>query len=187
MMPRSSRRGFSLLEVMIATAVLAGSAMVLMSLISLGTRFGSKAELRMGALVQAQSILDETLLRIAGGESIESYTGIASGTKPRSYRVTVELFPLGDATELGAAVATQPAMDALNADRGPGQVTQAVPGLPEPSELVSVKVELYETEGMIDGRQGVAGPKPLIALTRLVRRAPVSEATAQSTPMRGGR
>ncbi|MFM8398283.1 MAG: prepilin-type N-terminal cleavage/methylation domain-containing protein, partial [Pirellula sp.] len=40
MIPRSSQRGFSLLEVMIATAILAASAMVLLSLISLGTRFG---------------------------------------------------------------------------------------------------------------------------------------------------
>jgi prepilin-type N-terminal cleavage/methylation domain-containing protein len=52
-----SRRGFSLLEVMIATAILAASAMVLLSLISLGTRFGSKAETRMGQPFTLKHIL----------------------------------------------------------------------------------------------------------------------------------
>ena len=79
-----SRRGFSLLEVMIATAILAASAMVLLSLISLGTRFGSKAETRIGGLVQAQSILDESILRMQAGESIESYTAVLPGTTPKS-------------------------------------------------------------------------------------------------------
>ena len=96
-----SRRGFSLLEVMIATAILAASAMVLLSLISLGTRFGSKAETRIGGLVQAQSILDESILRMQAGESIESYTAVLPGTtpkstKPKSYRVTIEPYVLGE-------------------------------------------------------------------------------------------
>ncbi|MFN7626093.1 MAG: prepilin-type N-terminal cleavage/methylation domain-containing protein, partial [Pirellula sp.] len=50
-----SRGAFSLLEVMIATAILAGSAMVLLSLIGLGARYGNRAEVRIAALVQAQS------------------------------------------------------------------------------------------------------------------------------------
>ena len=204
----SSRRGFSLLEVMIATAVLAASAMVLLSLISLGTRFGSKAETRIGALVQAQSILDESILRIHSGESIESYTGVLAGSPPRGYRVTVEPFELRDLTATNGSFG-QPSESASSgfgesnagsfgsngpsigttsaADAGTG-LGNAVglgtaPADPQPSELVSVQVEVYESEGgaanmpsaSLAGGVGVkAGPKPLIQLTRLVRRAPVA-------------
>ncbi|MFM7976693.1 MAG: prepilin-type N-terminal cleavage/methylation domain-containing protein, partial [Pirellula sp.] len=103
MIPRSSQRGFSLLEVMIATAILAASAMVLLSLISLGTRFGSKAEMRIGALVQAQSILDESILRMHSGESIESYTGVLPGSTPQSYRVTVEPYDISSSKTMDRA------------------------------------------------------------------------------------
>ncbi|MFM7928464.1 MAG: hypothetical protein ACKO9Q_12200, partial [Pirellula sp.] len=50
------------------------------------------------------------------------------------------------------------------------------PAKPLPSELVSIKVELYESEGATasvpaSGKAGAA--KPLVELTRLVRRSPV--------------
>lgn len=57
----SRRAGFSLMEVIIATAILAASALVLSSLLGLGTKFGNRAELRSFALVKAQSVLDEYL------------------------------------------------------------------------------------------------------------------------------
>jgi len=79
-----SRYAFSLLEVMIATAILAASAMVLLSLISLGTRFGSKAETRIGALIQAQSIMDESILAVQSGSDQESYSAVLPGGQPRS-------------------------------------------------------------------------------------------------------
>ena len=180
----SSRRGFSLLEVMIATAVLAASAMVLLSLISLGTRFGSKAEIRMGALIQAQSILDESILRMHSGESIESYTGVLAGSQPRGYRVTIETFEIQDPSSangsyeesLGVASQGLGRNSAPDTDASSGTTNglSPIPGGAQPSELVSVKVELYETEGLIlGGRQGATGPKPLIELSRLVRRARV--------------
>lgn len=203
----SSRRGFSLLEVMIATAVLAASAMVLLSLISLGTRFGSKAETRIGALVQAQSILDESILRIHSGESIESYTGVLAGSQPRGYRVTVEPFELQDPTATNGSFGQPPepaasgfgesnagvfgfngpsigSTSAVDAGTGSGNAVGlgTTPVDPQPSELVSVQVEVYESEGgaanmpSVSMARGVgvkAGPKPLIQLTRLVRRAPV--------------
>ncbi|MFN6140187.1 MAG: prepilin-type N-terminal cleavage/methylation domain-containing protein [Planctomycetota bacterium] len=174
MIPRSSQRGFSLLEVMIATAILAASAMVLLSLISLGTRFGSKAEMRIGALVQAQSILDESILRMHSGESIESYTGVLAGSVPRSYRVTVEPFEVLSQATTG----NTPPDGKLGPD--PQGLETLAPGSnptkPMPSELVSIKVELYESEGATSGMPtgGKAGAaKPLVELTRLVRRKPV--------------
>lgn len=189
MIPRSSQRGFSLLEVMIATAILAASAMVLLSLISLGTRFGSKAEMRIGALVQAQSILDESILRMHSGESIESYTGVLPGSTPRSYRVTVEPYDISSSKTMdrapvdGPPSSGQPSSGTPSAgpqftDRQASDVraSGSNPAKPLPSELVSIKVELYESEGATasvpaGGKAGAA--KPLVELTRLVRRSPV--------------
>ncbi|MFM8216364.1 MAG: prepilin-type N-terminal cleavage/methylation domain-containing protein, partial [Pirellula sp.] len=189
MIPRSSQRGFSLLEVMIATAILAASAMVLLSLISLGTRFGSKAEMRIGALVQAQSILDESILRMHSGESIESYTGVLPGSTPRSYRVTVEPYDISSSKTMdrapvdGQPSSGQPSSGTPSAglqftDRqaSDAPASGSNPAKPLPSELVSIKVELYESEGATasvpaGGKAGAA--KPLVELTRLVRRSPV--------------
>ena len=79
------RAGFSLLEVMLATAILAASALVLSSLLGLGAKFGSRAEERTEALAQAQSLLDEFLAMPAGaGEPLEEITGELAGTPTRN-------------------------------------------------------------------------------------------------------
>ena len=219
-----SRRGFSLLEVMIATAILAASAMVLLSLISLGTRFGSKAETRIGGLVQAQSILDESILRMQAGESIESYTAVLPGTtpkstKPKSYRVTIEPYVLGETGGTGTPGATgvsggtgtsgggsetmfggfgsgggmaSARGPALTDDlQGSGSSMAGVPSGPMPTELVSIKVELFESESASGaptaaGAKGSAGATGLgerafIELTRLVRRPVVVQEDGSST------
>lgn len=213
-----SRRGFSLLEVMIATAILAASAMVLLSLISLGTRFGSKAETRIGGLVQAQSILDESILRMQAGEAIESYTAVLPGTtpkstKPKSYRVTIEPYALAEMGGTGAsggagtsgggfeamfggfgsgggmASARGPALtDAL---QGSGASMGGVSSGPVPTELVSIKVEWFESESASGAPTGVgakgsvgatgSGERALIKLTRLVRRPVVVQEDGSST------
>ena len=219
-----SRRGFSLLEVMIATAILAASAMVLLSLISLGTRFGSKAETRIGGLVQAQSILDESILRMQAGESIESYTAVLPGTtpkstKPKSYRVTIEPYALGETGGTGTPGATgvsggtgtsgggsetmfggfgsgggmaSARGPALTDDlQGSGASMAGVPSGSMPTELVSIKVELFESESASGaptaaGAKGSVGAKgsgerALIELTRLVRRPVVVQEDGSST------
>jgi prepilin-type N-terminal cleavage/methylation domain-containing protein len=205
MIPRSSQRGFSLLEVMIATAILAASAMVLLSLISLGTRFGSKAEMRIGALVQAQSILDESILRMHSGESIESYTGVLPGSTPRSYRVTVEPYDISSSKTMDRAPVDGPPSSGTPSSGPPSSGPQFTdrqaldapasgsnPAKPLPSELVSIKVELYESEGATasvpaGGKAGAA--KPLVELTRLVRRSPVlpGQGPGDSSIPTGGR
>jgi len=192
MIPRSSQRGFSLLEVMIATAILAASAMVLLSLISLGTRFGSKAEVRIGALVQAQSILDESIVRMHSGESIDSYSGVLPGSKPRGYRVTIEPFVMGSPTAIGGSSFDSSLADS-QADSNRLNLSPAVsganPARPLPSELVSIKVELYDSEVASAGTSvgnNASGSKPLIELTRLVRRAPVATNQAATMPSTGG-
>jgi prepilin-type N-terminal cleavage/methylation domain-containing protein len=208
-----SRRGFSLLEVMIATAILAASAMVLLSLISLGTRFGSKAETRIAGLVQAQSILDESILRMQAGETIESYTAVLPGTKPKSYRVTIEPFSLGETngtglsgeTGLSGGTGTSSggsgamlggfgAGGGMSSARGPA-LTDNLQGSnaslggaasgPMPTELVSVKVELFESESASSAPTGVGAKgsegRALIELTRLVRRPVVVQEDGRST------
>jgi hypothetical protein len=206
---------------------LAASAMVLLSLISLGTRFGSKAETRIGGLVQAQSILDESILRMQAGETIESYTAVLPGTKPKSYRVTIEPFALGESSGTGASGGTGlsggtgassgtgtssggsgamlggfGAGGGMSSARGPA-LTDNLQGSnaslggaasgPMPTELVSVKVELFESEsassaptglgakgsGGATGSGGSAG-RALIELTRLVRRPVVVQEDGRS-------
>ena len=215
---------------MIATAILAASAMVLLSLISLGTRFGSKAETRIGGLVQAQSILDESILRMQAGESIESYTAVLPGTtpkstKPKSYRVTIEPYALGETGGTGTPGATgvsggtgtsgggsetmfggfgsgggmaSARGPALTDDlQGSGASMAGVPSGSMPTELVSIKVELFESESASGaptaagakgsvGAKGSAGAtgsgeRALIELTRLVRRPVVVQEDGSST------
>lgn len=83
------RRGLSLLEVMIAASILAGSAMVLSTIIGTGSRFGNRAESKVTAIIQAHSILDEALARIAAGNMFEEYSGETTGPQPKSFQVVV--------------------------------------------------------------------------------------------------
>lgn len=182
-----SRYAFSLLEVMIATAILAASAMVLLSLISLGTRFGSKAETRIGALIQAQSIMDESILAVQAGSDQESYSAVLPGGQPRSYRVVIEPIPLADPTEISPSatqsLATQssPQSNPFNTPFSPPSGTTAAnpdnaSSPPQASELVSITVELFDSANTTVS----SGPEavPLVQLKRLVRRSPRSD-TAQ--------
>jgi prepilin-type N-terminal cleavage/methylation domain-containing protein len=155
----ASRGAFSLLEVMIATAILAGSAMVLLSLIDFGTRLGNRSEARITALVLAQSILDESIARLtdatqSSGQSQNNYVGSLPGTPARSYRLAFD------------SVATQEESKDWNRDP-PAQFNQA-PTAPGSelfrTEIVCVTVELFEgTEG------SQSGSEPVVKLVRWVR------------------
>jgi type II secretory pathway pseudopilin PulG len=191
-----SRYAFSLLEVMIATAILAASAMVLLSLISLGTRFGSKAETRIGALIQAQSIMDESILAVQAGSDQESYSAVLPGGQPRSYRVVIEPIPLADPTEISPSatqsLATQssPQSNPFSTPFNPPSGTTAAnpdnaSSTPQASELVSITVELFDSANTTVS----SGPEaePLVQLKRLVRRSPridAAQGVSQSNPQR---
>jgi hypothetical protein len=177
---------------MIATAILAASAMVLLSLISLGTRFGSKAETRIGALIQAQSIMDESILAVQAGSDQESYSAVLPGGQPRSYRVVIEPIPLADPTEISPSatqsLATQSSPQS-NPFSPPSGTTAANPdnasSPPQASELVSITVELFDSANTTVS----SGPEavPLVQLKRLVRRSPrtdASQGVSQSNPQR---
>lgn len=101
--PLRPSRGLSLLEVIIATAILAGSGMILFSIIGLGSKYALRAEELTFSHHHAQSILDEWLAQplAAPGEQsgpIEeapdwSYRVESKATSdPLLQVVTVEIF-----------------------------------------------------------------------------------------------
>jgi hypothetical protein len=170
--------------------------MVLLSLISLGTRFGSKAETRIGALIQAQSIMDESILAVQAGSDQESYSAVLPGGQPRSYRVVIEPIPLADPTEISPSatqsLATQssPQSNPFSTPFSPPSGTTAAnpdnaSSPPQASELVSITVELFDSANTTVS----SGPEaePLVQLKRLVRRSPridAAQGVSQSNPQR---
>lgn len=104
---RHKTRGLSLLEVIIATAVLAGSGMVLFSIIGLGAKYARQAEELTLAHHYAQSVLDEWLAAPSsvGSDKVETFEEdpqwsyrISSKnlTDPLLVEVTVEIFHTAD-------------------------------------------------------------------------------------------
>lgn len=104
---RPPRCGFSLLEVILATAILAGSSLMLATLISNGANLGSRAQDRVEALLVAQTLIDETLA-VRHGEVFQEEQPF-SDTSRWSYRlnaesretvgvivITAEVYPIDD-------------------------------------------------------------------------------------------
>ena len=143
------QKAFSLLEVIIATAILAGSALVLFSLISLGTKYGNRAEERTIAVSLAQSILDEFIARMPNGEIREEVNGILPSIPPRNFRIEVTPFELAS-------------------NNGNDQNSNAANETP--TTLYRVKVEILETSTNLSS----ADSKPLCQLTRLVRNSQIA-------------
>lgn len=155
----ASRGAFSLLEVMIATAILAGSAMVLLSLIDFGTRLGNRSEARITALVLAQSILDESISRLrdetqSSSQSQNNYVGSLPRTPARSYRVAFDRIATQEDSREGNTSSTTQIQQGSSTPRSE----------PYRTEIVCVTVELFEgTEGSQQGSD------PLVKLVRWVR------------------
>lgn len=150
------RAGLSLLEVMIATGILAGSAIVLSSIIGTGVRFGNRAESRITAMIQATSILDETLARIAAGNVQEEYSGEITGAKPRSFEVIVRDLPDRESPATAGARDTSVGTSSrsLESNRQFG--------------LVQVDVLLFDSNGQNENRSS----RPIVHLTQVARRGP---------------
>ena len=152
-MVKQVREAFSLLEVIIATAILAGSAMVLFSLISLGTKYGNRAEEKTIAVSQAQSVLDEFIARMPNEEIREEVNGVLPSIPPRNFRIEVTPFELGGS--IGAIRNSSAAMETQNL-------------------LYRVKVELFEANASLSSVEA----KPFCQLSRLVRRPRIEAPTA---------
>ena len=83
-----SAEGFSLLEVVIATAILVSSSMVLLRLLSVGEQHQSRGERRAMAQIVAQSILDHLLVDEALRQSMDEQP--APGYLDWTYTVEVD-------------------------------------------------------------------------------------------------
>ena len=169
---RDKRSGFSLLEVMLATAILASSAMVLSSLLGLGTKLGCRAESRPEALSAAQSLLAEFLV-LPGEQSEreEERTGILNSNPPRAFRIRmVDVVPGGNEradTTAGNSIAgpslstTSSPSDSL---LGGSSANAAPSPQPIPSRLVMVTVEVFDS-----AEQEVNDARVLCQLSQLAR------------------
>jgi len=90
---RRNRRGFSLMELILATAVLAASGAALFGLIGQGAMFAGRAQRESFALHLAQSVLDE-FLAMPGEVEPE---GTFAEDETWAYRITSESFDEGGA------------------------------------------------------------------------------------------
>ena len=184
---RNRRVGFSLLEVMLATAILASSAMVLSSLLGLGAKYGSRAEARTEALSQAQSLLAEFLaMPREAAEQESERTGLLNSNPLRSFRIRmVEASPSGgdNAGMASSSLAMAPqamapqamAPQAMSAGAGYGDdsmasaFTGSLAGssvhAPQPSRLVLVTVEVFESASA----EAATTQAPISRLSQLVR------------------
>lgn len=171
---RNSRRGFSLLEVMLATAILASSAMVLSSLLGLGAKFGGRAEARTEALSQAQSLLAEFLaMPQEASEREQERTGVLPSNPPRAYRIRiVDAKPEASDTSNSAANSSAmsrsasaiPSRSDSFSNTGPSNSKQFP--APAPSRLMLVTVEVFESEQQ---QEANADQPALCQLSQLVR------------------
>jgi type II secretory pathway pseudopilin PulG len=160
-MAMRARRAFSLLEIIIATAILAGSAMVLFSLIGLGTKYGNRAEEQTLAISQAQSVLDEYIANLSDEEIQEGISGVLNGVPARSYRIEILPFELAGNSGAGRN----------NSSSGE---TQRV--------LVKVTVTIFEGNASLAGMES----EPLCQISRLVRRPRLDEPTGELSRNIGG-
>ena len=144
-MAMRARNAFSLLEIIIATAILAGSAMVLFSLIGLGTKYGNRAEEQTSALTQAQSVLDEVIANLSDEEIQEGVSGVLNGVPARSYRIEILPFELAGNSGAGRNSSTSSEMQTV---------------------LVRVTVALFKGNVSLAGMES----ESLCQLTRLVRK-----------------
>ncbi len=152
-----NRAAFSLLEIIIATAVLAASAMVLSSLIGLGSKYGNRAEERTIATSQAESLMDECLAQLANAnDPMAERTGELPGPPRRGFRISTTPFAQGTFAQGTFAQGT-----GASASDSPGE------GKNRSSSLLRITVEVFETGGAnLNG-----DTRPLVRLSRLTRTA----------------
>jgi len=106
-MKRTRRHGFSLLEVLLATSILVGSSIVLLELVTIGSRHASAARNLSKSELICQTKLNEILSRAAPVEAVRP-TPVEN--EP-SWVYWVELRPIGrdDLVALEVTAAFEPA------------------------------------------------------------------------------
>ncbi len=158
------RSAFSLLEIIIATAVLAASAMVLTSLLGLGTKFGNRAEERTVAISQAQSLMDEVLALPQAGRNLEEeLTGELPGSPSHAFRISIA--PFGSLTSDDVAT-TNTAI--------PGMASESTSSTrpPQLGRLTCITVEIFESSNATAGamqRTSASDTEALCRISRVIR------------------
>ena len=148
--------------------------MVLSSLLGLGAKFGGRAEARTEALSQAQSLLAEFLaMPQEPTQREQERTGVLPSNPPRSYRIRiVDAKPEASDTTNSAAnssALSRSASDSPNLSESfsnPGQSNAKQLPTPPPSRLMSVTVEVFESEQQ---QEANADQPALCQLSQLVR------------------
>lgn len=134
------RAGFSLLEVIIATAILSASTVLLLATFSAGQRHAERAESKVIAQLLCQSKLDEILanpsmLAVNPGESFPENpewawsVALAPASVPGMAVVQVRIYRLADDGVTSLSAPGRPKSLAAHADRHlPGQATEGNSG-----------------------------------------------------------
>lgn len=120
----SRRDGFSLIEMILATAILAASGSALFMLIGQASRFGIRAEEQATALQLAQSLLDETIAMPAAIETEGTFEN-----DPRwSYRIVRESVEEASSTGTGSRIGNGASTGGERAggERAGGKLTRIV-------------------------------------------------------------
>ncbi|MCR9293860.1 MAG: prepilin-type N-terminal cleavage/methylation domain-containing protein, partial [bacterium] len=156
--------GFSLLEVIIATAILAASSMVLLSLLGLGTKYGNRAEERSLVASQAQSLLEEFLVNSADYagtgnlqlEEQQELKGVLPGLPSHAYRLTTRPYETS-----GLEVASS---DDRGRNLSVGARAETIASPTASSSLIQVTIQVF------DSADENANDAPLLLeLSQLVR------------------
>lgn len=98
--PRGCRRGFSLMELILATAILAASGAALFALIGQGAMFGGRADRESESLHLALTVLDEYLAMPAEVDAEGSFEQYPQW----SYRIRQESIEPGDSGVTGSGL-----------------------------------------------------------------------------------
>lgn len=187
--PRGSRHGFSLMELILATAILAASGAALFALIGQGAMFGGRADRESESLHLALTILDEYLAMPGEVD--------AEGTfeqQPRwSYRIRQETIEPGDSAATGSGLLSGvggglPAIGLGAADGSAGSgsgasvfVTGDRPA--STSQLVRVVVEVSPA-GDGAANASAVDREPACTLVRWVRRIETGPGLSRSSSQR---
>lgn len=185
------RGGFSLMELILATAILAASGAALFGLIGQGSLFARRSQARAETLHLAQSALDEYL---AVPDAIPP-EGTFETHPEWAYRIRQEEIDLGvgDAVGAGVEAAVPVAAEGIGGDSGDGgdvaaglgngvaatsadRVEAAVGPAPAGSKLLRVVIEVSPADAA-----GVSGSAdPVCTLTRWVRVASAAPGDASA-------
>ena len=99
---RGNRRGLSLLEVIIATGVVASSTVLLLSMLSTGQQHGQRGQRRVIAQMLCSSLLDELVANPAALQEVEDEP--VPGQPEWTYRVDVEPMEIPDLVRVRVSV-----------------------------------------------------------------------------------